>query len=150
MKDTDFDTRIGKKQKMNPISAASFLVAALATCSTSIADISTGLRSSYRLDRDNADSSGAGLHGTLVGTPTFVISPHGQGVKLNGTGDWVEIGELLEHPWFLAVQFHPELKSRPTHPHPLFRDFVGACMNMTEPKAKEHALAKKLETAIEE
>jgi len=32
----------------------------------------------------------------------------------------------------------------------LFRDFVGACMNMTEPKAKEHASAKKLETAIEE
>ncbi|MCB1059175.1 MAG: CTP synthase [Calditrichaeota bacterium] len=65
-------------------------------------------------------------------------------------GDLVEIIELPGHPWFLAVQFHPELKSRPTHPHPLFRDFVGACLEYGEPKAKEHASAKKLETVTEE
>lgn len=65
-------------------------------------------------------------------------------------GDLVEIIELPEHPWFLAVQFHPELKSRPTHPHPLFRDFVGACMNISEPKAKELPTSKKLETVTEE
>jgi CTP synthase len=38
----------------------------------------------------------------------------------------VEIIELPDHPFFVAGQFHPELRSRPTHPHPLFRDFVGA------------------------
>jgi CTP synthase len=38
----------------------------------------------------------------------------------------VEIIELKDHPWFVATQFHPEFKSRPTRPHPLFRDFVAA------------------------
>jgi len=40
----------------------------------------------------------------------------------------VEIIELANHPWFVASQFHPEFKSRPTNPHPLFRDFIGACV----------------------
>jgi CTP synthase len=40
----------------------------------------------------------------------------------------VEIIELPDHPWFLAVQFHPELKSRPHAPHPLFKDFVRAAL----------------------
>lgn len=43
-------------------------------------------------------------------------------------GNLVEIIELENHPWFLAVQFHPELKSRLTRPHPLFREFVRACL----------------------
>jgi CTP synthase len=34
--------------------------------------------------------------------------------------------EISDHPWFVAGQFHPELKSRPTRPHPLFASFVGA------------------------
>jgi glutamine amidotransferase class I len=34
--------------------------------------------------------------------------------------------ELPDHPWFVASQFHPEFRSRPTRPHPLFRDFIGA------------------------
>ncbi len=38
----------------------------------------------------------------------------------------VEAIEIKNHPWFVAVQYHPELKSRPTNPHPLFRDFIGA------------------------
>jgi CTP synthase len=38
----------------------------------------------------------------------------------------VEIVELPDHPWFVASQFHPEFKSRPTRPAPLFREFVGA------------------------
>lgn len=38
----------------------------------------------------------------------------------------VEIIELKDHPWFVATQFHPEFKSRPYKPHPLFRDFIGA------------------------
>jgi CTP synthase len=44
----------------------------------------------------------------------------------------VEIVELPEHPYFIAGQFHPELKSRPTRPHPMFRDFVGAALARRE------------------
>ena len=43
-------------------------------------------------------------------------------------GSLVEIVEVKDHPWFVATQFHPELKSRPTNPHPLFRDFVTAAI----------------------
>lgn len=38
----------------------------------------------------------------------------------------VEAIEVKDHPWFVAVQYHPELKSRPTNPHPLFKDFISA------------------------
>jgi hypothetical protein len=38
----------------------------------------------------------------------------------------VEIVELKDHPWFVASQFHPEFRSRPGRPHPLFREFVRA------------------------
>ena len=51
------------------------------------------------------------------------------GLIVSGTfqeGRLVEIVELRDHPWFVASQFHPEFKSRPTRPAPLFRDFVGA------------------------
>jgi CTP synthase len=41
-------------------------------------------------------------------------------------GKFVEIAELPDHPWFVAVQYHPEFKSKPLAPHPLFRDFVRA------------------------
>jgi CTP synthase len=43
-------------------------------------------------------------------------------------GKFVEIAEIPEHPWFIAVQFHPEFKSKPLHPHPLFATFVGASL----------------------
>ena len=42
----------------------------------------------------------------------------------------VEVIEVKDHPWFVASQFHPELKSRPNAPHPLFRDFVGAALTV--------------------
>jgi len=42
--------------------------------------------------------------------------------------DLVEIVELADHPWFLGCQFHPEFRSRPLDPHPLFESFVGACI----------------------
>ena len=42
-------------------------------------------------------------------------------------GRLVEIAELADHPWFLGTQFHPEFKSRPNKPHPLFTSFVQAC-----------------------
>ena len=44
----------------------------------------------------------------------------------------VEIIELADHPWFVAGQFHPEFKSRPDRPQPLFRDFVGAAIEHGE------------------
>jgi len=47
---------------------------------------------------------------------------------LSPDGTLVEIVELPEHPWFVATQFHPEFKSRPNRPHPLFRDFIGAAL----------------------
>ena len=40
-----------------------------------------------------------------------------------------EIIELKNHPWFIGVQFHPEFKSRPLHPHPLFSSFIKAAKN---------------------
>ena len=43
-------------------------------------------------------------------------------------GELVEIVELKDHPWFLGCQFHPEFKSRPMNPHPLFRDFIKASL----------------------
>ncbi len=44
----------------------------------------------------------------------------------------VEVIELKHHPWFVASQFHPEFKSRPTRPHPLFRDFIGASVKSSQ------------------
>ncbi|MEE2862779.1 MAG: CTP synthase [Gemmatimonadota bacterium] len=52
-----------------------------------------------------------------------------QGLTISGTspdGGLVEMVEITEHPWFVAGQFHPELKSRPTRPHPLFASFIEA------------------------
>ena len=53
------------------------------------------------------------------------------GLRLSGQspdGGLVEMIELPDHPWFVGCQFHPELKSRPTRPHPLFAAFVGASL----------------------
>ncbi len=47
---------------------------------------------------------------------------------VNPERDLVEIVELRDHPWFVGVQYHPEFKSRPTTPHPLFREFVAAAL----------------------
>jgi len=54
--------------------------------------------------------------------------------------DLVEIVELPDHPWFLAVQFHPELKSRPHDPHPLFVDFVRAALERRRARLGSDAL----------
>ena len=53
----------------------------------------------------------------------------GAGLRLTGTtpdSTYVEIVEIPSHPFFVACQFHPEFKSKPLEPHPLFRDFIGA------------------------
>ncbi|MCK5420337.1 MAG: CTP synthase, partial [Desulfobacterales bacterium] len=54
-----------------------------------------------------------------------------KGMVISGTspnGELVEIIEIGDHPWFLGCQFHPEFKSRPMEPHPLFRDFIAASL----------------------
>ena len=59
------------------------------------------------------------------------------GMIFSGTspsGDLVEIVELPDHPWFLGCQFHPEFKSRPMAPHPLFRDFIKAALDRSRNK----------------
>jgi CTP synthase len=53
------------------------------------------------------------------------------GLVVSGTspdGELVEMVELKDHPWFLGCQFHPEFKSRPMDPHPLFKAFIRASL----------------------
>ena len=55
----------------------------------------------------------------------------GKGMELSGLspdGKLVEIIELRDHPWFVGVQFHPEFKSRPFKPHPIFKNFIRAAL----------------------
>ena len=60
----------------------------------------------------------------------------------------VEVIELADHPWFVASQFHPEFKSRPTRPHPLFRDFIGACVENVKNQSQEINATFELEPSI--
>jgi CTP synthase len=64
------------------------------------------------------------------------------GLKLKGQtpdGVYVEICEIADHPWFLGCQFHPEFKSKPLEPHPLFRAFIGAA---AENRKRRESLAE--------
>jgi CTP synthase len=64
------------------------------------------------------------------------------GLVVSGTfqeGRLVEIIELPDHPWFVASQFHPEFKSRPTRPAPLFREFVAAALQRSRSRSGVHA-----------
>jgi CTP synthase len=56
-------------------------------------------------------------------------------------GRLVEIVELPDHPWFVASQFHPEFKSRPTRPSPLFQGFVAAALVRQRTRAGETVAA---------
>jgi CTP synthase len=63
--------------------------------------------------------------------PEYRETLEAAGLVVSGTspdGSLVEIIELRDHPWFVACQFHPEFKSKPFDPHPLFRDFIGAAL----------------------
>jgi CTP synthase len=63
------------------------------------------------------------------------------GMVLSGQspdGRLVEIIELRDHPWFVASQFHPEFRSRPDRPHPLFRAYIGACIAVGEGRQRGH------------
>jgi CTP synthase len=61
---------------------------------------------------------------TMVEKAGLVVS----GTHPKGEHELVEIIELRDHPWYCASQFHPEFKSKPTYPQPLFRDFVAAAL----------------------
>jgi CTP synthase len=61
-----------------------------------------------------------------------------RGMRISGRspdGKFVEIAELQGHPWFIAVQFHPEFQSRPLRPHPLFASFVEAALRQKNGQA---------------
>jgi CTP synthase len=67
------------------------------------------------------------------------------GLVVSGTfqqGRLVEIVELADHPWFVASQFHPEFKSRPTRPAPLFREFVVAALDRSRARGGVRAAAR--------
>jgi CTP synthase len=58
-----------------------------------------------------------------------IFTKHGMNISgASPDGELVEIVEIEDHPWFLGCQFHPEFKSRPLDPHPLFRSFIGASL----------------------
>ncbi|HVO36356.1 MAG TPA: CTP synthase [Gemmatimonadales bacterium] len=73
------------------------------------------------------------------------------GMRLTGLspdGSLVEMLELPEHPWFIGCQFHPELKSRPTRPHPLFASFIAAAYDARRRRGEAGADASETLAAV--
>ena len=62
---------------------------------------------------------------------------------INPRRNLVEIVELKDHPWFLAVQFHPEFQSKPNKAHPLFAAFIAAALKIKKAGKKPAKKAKK-------
>jgi CTP synthase len=65
-----------------------------------------------------------------------------RGLRLTGRtpdGVYVEICEIPDHPWYLGCQFHPEFKSRPLEPHPLFKAFIGAALDYRAQRSGQEA-----------
>jgi CTP synthase len=74
------------------------------------------------------------------------------GLRLTGEtpdGVYVEICELEDHPWYLGCQFHPEFKSKPMEPHPLFRAFIGAAKKHRD-RRHAHLEAPLIESVLSE
>ena len=77
---------------------------------------------------------------------------HEKGMRLSGLspdGSLVEMIELVDHPHFVACQFHPELKSRPTRPHPLFSSFVAAAATLKRNRAAAGANGAAAHTMVQ-
>ncbi len=77
---------------------------------------------------------------------------HEKGMRLSGLspdGSLVEMIELVDHPHFVACQFHPELKSRPTRPHPLFSSFVAAAATLKRKRAAAGANGAAANTMVQ-
>ena len=81
----------------------------------------------------------------LAGSRIWIAGvPVAPGLVISGSsqnGRLAEIIELSDHPFFVAGQFHPELRSRPTRPHPLFRGFVGAAAEFRRARTIERPIA---------
>jgi CTP synthase len=72
------------------------------------------------------------------------------GVRFSGLspdGSLVEMIEIPDHPWFVGCQFHPELRSRPTRPHPLFAGFIGAAVRASQGRADERERSQRAHAA---
>jgi CTP synthase len=63
-------------------------------------------------------------------------------------GKFVEIAEITEHPWYIAVQFHPEFNSKPLRPHPLFADFVRASIETRRGRPQQAASPASIQVAL--
>jgi CTP synthase len=69
------------------------------------------------------------------------------GLRLTGQtpdGVYVEICEIPNHPWFLGCQFHPEFKSKPLEPHPLFQAFVNAALEHKKTRLQREGSTKRI------
>ena len=74
--------------------------------------------------------------------PEYVPLFEEKGLMVSGKSPdrmFVEVVELPGHPWFLACQFHPEFKSRPYNPHPIFRSFIAAAIEYRKKRVGEDA-----------
>ena len=74
--------------------------------------------------------------------PEYVPLFEEKGLVVSGKSPdriFVEVIELPHHPWFLACQFHPEFKSRPYDPHPIFKSFIGAAVEYRNHRLAEEA-----------
>jgi CTP synthase len=60
--------------------------------------------------------------------------------------NFVEIAELPEHPWYLGCQFHPEFKSKPLQPHPLFASFIEAAYRHRKERITNKKVSSKVKT----
>jgi CTP synthase len=75
----------------------------------------------------------------------------GAGLRITGTtpdATYVEIVELPDHPFFLGCQFHPEFKSKPLEPHPIFRDFIAASYKNRQSQHDTEAASAREGTAL--
>ncbi len=81
--------------------------------------------------------------------PEYVPVLEENGLKVTGKspdGKFVEIVEFEDHPWFFGCQFHPEYRSRPTDPHPIFKDFIRATAEYQDRRKAERE-SKRVESS---
>ena len=86
-------------------------------------------RADKHMARPISASATATVMSSIVKFEKTLDSQHG--LQLTGQtpdGAYVEICEVAGHPWYLGCQFHPEFKSKPLEPHPLFSAFLGAAL----------------------
>jgi CTP synthase len=78
--------------------------------------------------------------------PEYIPQLQAKGLEVTGAspdGKFIEMVEIKDHPWFLGCQFHPEYKSKPMHPHPLFRSFIRAAKEFKKGRVQRENAAVK-------